>query len=440
MIHFALRPIPELANLRQSELVNLSEVTVDEANGSLSKIQGDTLEIELIVSLDEVSQIGLNVRQAPDESEVTQLYFNEGLLGIDRTQSTLSPDVFEKNSHEGPVDLVDGKLHLHIFLDRSMIEMYANSRKSITSRVYPTLPESVGLSLFGDSDVQIDSLKVWQLGSAFGDGSIVPAYHPDAVEIVATGELPNHSFQSCDLTGWEIVRGSAFQPEHIVEGLTGGSLYPALDGLGPCYFNGVSERHLGDLATGTMRSQPFVLAGDGQIDFLIGGGQNEEALYVALLPANDLEAVPLLKATGPQTEQFVRVRWDASQWIGQELVLEFVDRTKEGLGHLNIDDVNVPTAGEPDMVPSAVMEPEAEPAVLTESADDAEAEVVESEPDNQDENEVSETIVPTPIPDEDEEAVVEEAERPFPTVAVLGVGIVAALSGLAYLMSRRTRS
>jgi fructan beta-fructosidase len=72
---------------------------------------------------------------------------------------------------------------------------------------------------------------------------------------------------------------------------------------------------------------------------LIGGGQNIDNLYVALVRKAD--GKELLKATGQNDEAYRRVRRDASDFLGEELFIKVVDKETGGWGHLNIDDVNV---------------------------------------------------------------------------------------------------
>jgi hypothetical protein len=49
----------------------------------------------------------------------------------------------------------------------------------------------------------------------------------------------------------------------------------------------------------------------------------------------------LMSATGDNSEQYRRVSWDASLYIGETLYIRAVDESAEGWGHINIDDVNV---------------------------------------------------------------------------------------------------
>jgi beta-fructofuranosidase len=44
---------------------------------------------------------------------------------------------------------------LRVFIDKSVVEIFANDRQAITQRVYPTRSESVGIYLFSEGGVMI---------------------------------------------------------------------------------------------------------------------------------------------------------------------------------------------------------------------------------------------------------------------------------------------
>ena len=77
-------------------------------------------------------------------------------LGQDRATHAARPPLL------GGQDLV-----LDVCLDKSMVEAYANGYKSLTSRVYPSRDDALGLQLFADGPAQVKSLRVWQMGGAF---------------------------------------------------------------------------------------------------------------------------------------------------------------------------------------------------------------------------------------------------------------------------------
>ena len=74
-----------------------------------------------------------------------------------------------------------------------------------------------------------------------------------------------------------------------------------------------------------MRSESIHLGGNGQINVLVAGGRDINALYVA-----------------PTSSSNFRVYWDASRWLDERLHIKVVDRARGGFGHINLDAVHVP--------------------------------------------------------------------------------------------------
>jgi len=342
-----IEPIEELQSLRGELLVDLQDTNVSRANAALKKVQGDMLEIVLEARLNGAAEIGLKLRSTGDGREETLLYYDRAdeTFNIDRSRSSLDPDT-PKGVHGGTMTLEEGRLKLRVYLDRSMVEAYANGKHSITSRVYPTQADALGLELWSVGNrAEIENVQVWALTSAYGE--TVEAYWPQAESSKEkVGALENHDFENGDLTGWTIEEGNAFTNDHVTDATDwgwGGPFHQASDRIDPGRYHlwGFHPQY-GDDAVGKLRSAAFELGGDGMIDFLIAGGRDIDRLYVALVRASNGEEV--MKATGHDGEQYRRVVWDASAYKGERLYLRVVDARTGGWGHINLDDVNVPVA------------------------------------------------------------------------------------------------
>nr|WP_308288379.1 GH32 C-terminal domain-containing protein [Streptomyces lavenduligriseus] len=88
-----------------------------------------------------------------------------GQLGVDRTRSGNNSGA-EPNLgvHKGPLALSNGTLTLDVFVDRSMVEVYANNHKCLTTRAYPFRQDTLDRRLFGDGSV-VKSMTVWKMGN-----------------------------------------------------------------------------------------------------------------------------------------------------------------------------------------------------------------------------------------------------------------------------------
>jgi len=60
-------------------------------------------------------------------------------LALDTAPSTTQTDGNARQSEVEPLSLVGDPLELRVFVDRSVVEVFANGRQSLTGRVYPAL-------------------------------------------------------------------------------------------------------------------------------------------------------------------------------------------------------------------------------------------------------------------------------------------------------------
>ncbi len=341
-LHIA--PLETFKKLRQPAEVNIEGASVEQANRELSKFEGDMYEVELVVNAKEATKFGIELRRSPDGEETTVMYYDKAdqSLNVDRSNTSVDPDVRSFGLQKGILPLEDGKLSLRIFVDRSLIEAYANERHSLTTRVYPLRADAQGIKLFSDRDIEIDHMTIWPMSAASGETKA--AWYPESfdAETAYSSGLVNHDFATCDLKGWTVLEGDAFSDSGVVsDDKFWGNIFfnPSTRIPGKCHFWGFKSG--GDEATGRMRSDDFVLGGNGQINFLLAGGDNIDNLYIALVRKSDNKI--LMKATGIDYEEYQRVFWDASDYIGDELYLLVVDNHTGGWGHINLDDIHVPT-------------------------------------------------------------------------------------------------
>ncbi|KAJ5778642.1 hypothetical protein N7520_001888 [Penicillium odoratum] len=117
---------------------------------------------------------GVTVGASPDREEYTNIYFDPSSSNIvvDRAHSSLIKE-FTDTSHIGffePYRLkgrsgsnTTEPIRLNIFIDGSLVEVYANDRFALTSRIYPSREDSTGISFFAEEgvDVKYSQLEIW---------------------------------------------------------------------------------------------------------------------------------------------------------------------------------------------------------------------------------------------------------------------------------------
>ena len=141
-------PAPELASLRGAH-AQLADVGIVDFM-PLPHVAGDALEIRVAIDLQGASEAGLSVRRAPHAEEETTISYDSssGDLVLNTHRSSLSPDA-GGNSYRAGLGLKSGEtLRIAVFLDGSIVEVFANSRACLTGRIYPTRTDSVGVGLF----------------------------------------------------------------------------------------------------------------------------------------------------------------------------------------------------------------------------------------------------------------------------------------------------
>ena len=147
------------------ESLRASHVQVSHAPRRL-EVGGSALEIVVNFAPSRADRFGLAVRCSPDGSEQTLIGYAPatGWLSIDRERSSLDPAV-DRESRATRLSLADGEtLQLHVFVDHSVVEVYANRQACLTTRIYPSRSDSVGVEVFAAGGVaELQQLDAWEL-------------------------------------------------------------------------------------------------------------------------------------------------------------------------------------------------------------------------------------------------------------------------------------
>jgi beta-fructofuranosidase len=152
------------------------------ADVALDAVSGDCIELRVIIDPQGAAQCGVKVRCSPDGREETAIAYDahSKALRIDFANSSLDetgrPSFVDfeggdnnpyVTAQEPPFALKPGEaLEMRIYLDRSMLEVFANGRQCLTQRIYPTLEESVGVSLFSiGGETAVAAVDAWDMAA-----------------------------------------------------------------------------------------------------------------------------------------------------------------------------------------------------------------------------------------------------------------------------------
>lgn len=135
----------------------------------LFRSAGDMLEINAAFAPPRGPEVpgaeGLLVRRSPSSSEVTRIVHDRAAatLALDTTQSSLEAGAHRDVRRDKLALADDEPLRLRVFVDRSVIEVFANERVCLTGRVYPTRGDAIGAGLFGAPGTRVTRCDVWSL-------------------------------------------------------------------------------------------------------------------------------------------------------------------------------------------------------------------------------------------------------------------------------------
>lgn len=153
------RPVPELQKLRKDE-IHYQNVQIN-GEEELTGISGDSFELEVTIDAKSATQFGIKLRVHEEENEETVLTYNreEGFFTFNRDKAGQGP----KGIRKAPVSLKNNQLKLHIFVDKSSVEVLINDGETVmTGRIYPS-EKSTGIRFFADQPIEIIGLKKWDL-------------------------------------------------------------------------------------------------------------------------------------------------------------------------------------------------------------------------------------------------------------------------------------
>lgn len=158
-----MTPAPDVEALRGAHIARAPHDLPPDTSLALDDLYGDMLEIAATIDPGAARQAGIAVFASPARDEETRIVYERaaGRLVIDRTRS--GGGHADSPSIALPLDPGD-ILDLRIFIDRSIVEVFANGHACLTARVYPTRSESDGVALFATGGAaRVLSFDAWRL-------------------------------------------------------------------------------------------------------------------------------------------------------------------------------------------------------------------------------------------------------------------------------------
>ena len=151
------------------------------------KIKGSSMELLMEIDCQSAPMLELNVLRSPNKQETTRIvfypergykhreftdkrsYIHDSVVSIDTSCSSILSDAKSRPPETAPVHLEKKEtLKLHVFIDKSVVEVFVNGKQCVSVRVYPGRKDSLGVSLHAQgSAAKLISLDAWQMKGVF---------------------------------------------------------------------------------------------------------------------------------------------------------------------------------------------------------------------------------------------------------------------------------
>jgi sucrose-6-phosphate hydrolase SacC (GH32 family) len=179
-----ISPAEELQQLRRNHRRLKAASLGANHEVALEAARGDCLELAIEIDPKDATEVGLKVRCSPDGLEETAIYYQASTkkLVLDMSRSTLRKDVKysagpldgygshhdPRSAVEAPFELRPGEtLKLRVFLDKPLLEVFANERQCITQQIYPESKDALLVKAWAKGGpARLRGGDVWALAPA----------------------------------------------------------------------------------------------------------------------------------------------------------------------------------------------------------------------------------------------------------------------------------
>jgi beta-fructofuranosidase len=156
----------------------------------LEGVSGKAMELLLRLDPGEAPMLELCLLRSPGGEEVTRFAFykdrgyrrlsqpgtptawpgeRDSVITLDTSRSSVSPDALSRPPENAPLPFESGQLlELRVFVDHSVVEVFANGRQCVAARVYPVREDSLGVTLRAQGrEARMVSADAWAMNSIY---------------------------------------------------------------------------------------------------------------------------------------------------------------------------------------------------------------------------------------------------------------------------------
>jgi len=165
-----MEPIEELKSLRTDHIVH-QNLSIQDSEQKIENVKGDALELHVSINNIDAKEFGLRVLRSPDGKEETSIiYDNEkNVLRVDLSKTSLDSTLMRDHWHpliqEASLEISENEaLNIHVFIDKSVMEIFVNKKLCLTHRVFPSLEESQDITIFSvGGKIEVSEFNGWKM-------------------------------------------------------------------------------------------------------------------------------------------------------------------------------------------------------------------------------------------------------------------------------------
>lgn len=159
-----VKPVQEVCSTGQPDY-KLTNIDLPANELIRTDLTGDQMEIKAEIDTAQADSITIKLFCSDNCEEETLIIFDRSAnkITLDATNASLNKNCGAGVPYVAQLKLADNEpLKLHIFLDRSIIEVFANGRTCLYKRVFPTRPDSKAIAILTKgAQANVISIQAW---------------------------------------------------------------------------------------------------------------------------------------------------------------------------------------------------------------------------------------------------------------------------------------
>lgn len=180
-----IEPAGDIESVRGDQISLPAQTIPANAETVLDDVKGNAIEIDTTIDTNGSPMVELDVLRSPGRQEVTRIvvfrdrgYRNRddphrevpmSVVSIDSSHASILPDALSRPPESAQVYLAPNEdVHLRVFVDKSVVEVFVNDRQCLAQRVYPGRPDSTGVSLHTRGrEIRLVKFDAWPMRSVY---------------------------------------------------------------------------------------------------------------------------------------------------------------------------------------------------------------------------------------------------------------------------------